>query len=389
MKAPQFSVKNQCPVCNHSDSQAVFKNTSVAVHRLKYYSTRQQALNAPTGEMDYRFCNHCGTMWNALFDTNIIDYNQDYALERGCSFSFRKHLNAMGDFVASVLSPNDPVIELGCGNGNFLTVLEEKGFTKLKGYDTTYRGTDPRILREYLDVKEYADDSVKLYALRHVIEHISEPYDFLASLANASPQAYVFLETPCLDWIFNSFSFSDFYYEHCQYFSLETFKQLFSDITIHTCFDDQYICLIAPLNSFQPREKIQRCVADNFLVPDFTLSQQQAQKFVQNNRCIVWGAGQNGIGFIEFTDPTGDLIPCIIDINPALSNTYLAAIGTQVLAPEKLADKTFFQGNETILVNNSNYLNEVIDYLQSIHWQGNVSTIDRIMSGIFDPQWQG
>jgi hypothetical protein len=93
-----------CPVCNHSNSQEVFKNPSVAVHRLKYYPTREQALDAPVGEMDYRYCKYCGTMWNALFDTKIIDYNQDYLLERGCSSSFREHLNAMGDFVASVVS---------------------------------------------------------------------------------------------------------------------------------------------------------------------------------------------------------------------------------------------------------------------------------------------
>lgn len=372
-----------CPVCNRSDSQEVFKNSRVAVHRLKYYPTREQALDAPIGEMEYRYCNYCGTMWNVLFDTKIIDYNQDYLLERGCSPSFRKHLNDMGDFVVSVLSPQDAVIELGCGNGNFLSVLEEKGITNIKGYDTTYRGSDPRILQEYLDLESYSDDSIRLYALRHVIEHISKPYDFLASLAKASPQAYVFLETPSLDWIFNSFSFSDFYYEHCQYFSVNTFKQLFSDLIINTCFDDQYISMIAKLDSLQPREKISQCVADDFIVPGFNLSQQRAQKFVQENRCIVWGAGQNGIGFIEFTDPTGDLIPYIIDINPALSNKYLAAIGSQVLSPEMLSDKSLFQGNETILVNNSNYLNEVISYLQTIHWQGNVSTIDRIMSGSY------
>lgn len=238
-------------------------------------------------------------------------------------------------------------------------------------------------MKEYLDIENYSDDSIGLYALRHVIEHIGQPYDFLASLAKASPQAYVFLETPSLDWIFNSFSFSDFYYEHCQYFSVNTFKQLFSDITISTCFDDQYISLIAKLGSLKSRKEINQCVADNFIVPDFSLSQHRAQKFVQENKCIVWGAGQNGIGFIEFTDPTGDLMPYIIDINPALSNKYLAAIGSKVLSPEKLSDKSLFHGNETILVNNSNYLNEVTSYLQTIHWQGTVSTIDRIMSGSY------
>jgi SAM-dependent methyltransferase len=370
----------KCPVCNQSNYEFVFSSSSTAVHRLKHFSNKEEAQKAPSGKMNYLYCKHCGAMWNASFDPNLIKYDSDYTLERGCSPFFLNHLEEMGDFVSSVLDPDDAVIELGCGNGDFLKILEKRGINNLKGYDTTYKGCDPRIKRQYLDINDYSDSTTKVYALRHVIEHIHKPYEFLESLKSASPHAWLFIETPLLEFIFDTVSFSDFYYEHCTYFSISTFKELFSEIQIRPCFNGQYICLMAKLNSLKPRDLLLRCAKSGFTVPDFNGSRQLVKNFLETEKnLIVWGAGQNGIGFIEFSDPEMRYISHMVDINPLLHNQFVATTGIQILDPERLNDRSLFKGDETILVNNANYLNEVQHYLARIDWKGKVVSIDEIM----------
>lgn len=62
--------------------------------------------------------------------------------------------------------------------------------------------------------------------------------------------------------------------------------------------------------------------------------------------------------FALYLQRAGLSVNCIIDINPAKQNKFLAATGLQVQAPEQAM--TQLQQGDTILVMNSNYLAEII-----------------------------
>ncbi len=60
---------------------------------------------------------------------------------------------------------------------------------------------------------------------RHVIEHVAQPRELLSSIRaalNSNPDARVFLETPCVEWILRHRVAWDFFYEHCSLFTVES-----------------------------------------------------------------------------------------------------------------------------------------------------------------------
>ena len=142
------------------------------------------------------------------------------------------------------------IIEVGCGKADFLTLLESSGYQDVFGYDTTYDGDAKNILKRYL--REDDETNTDLFILRHTLEHIPKPYNFLKMLKKINQgKGFIYIEVPCLDWIRENNAFYDVAYEHCNYFTLHTLKLLFSNnfLTSGRSFGDQYIHIIADLQN--------------------------------------------------------------------------------------------------------------------------------------------
>src|SRR5690606_20833571 len=81
--------------------------------------------------------------------------------------------------------------------------------------------------------------------LRHVLEHITSPVDFLTDLGAAAPGVPLYIEVPEVNWIFENGAFWDFCYEHCNYFSAKSLRNAmllagYSDIEQSPSFGGQY-----------------------------------------------------------------------------------------------------------------------------------------------------
>ena len=92
-------------------------------------------------------------------------------------------------------------------------------------------GTRIEFLQKYfeplIDLEVYAPD---LLIMRHVLEHLEDPTDFLEQLALASlslnKNVYFFAETPCIDIAVNTGRIVDFFYEHPSQFTKKSFSKL-------------------------------------------------------------------------------------------------------------------------------------------------------------------
>ena len=126
-------------------------------------------------------------------------------------------------------------------------MIEQSGYFKVKGYDASYDGNNKSIEKRYLNSSDRID--ADLVVLRHVLEHVPKPYDFLAMLKTIFGQAKIYIEVPSYDWIVANKTFFDITYEHVNYFSQRALKQLFeSSTTQHgLLFDDQYQYVISDL----------------------------------------------------------------------------------------------------------------------------------------------
>ncbi|MFM8742985.1 MAG: methyltransferase domain-containing protein, partial [Cytophagales bacterium] len=194
---------------------------------------------------------------NDAFDPKIIDYSVDYENSQAHSAKFKDHMRSVLSMIQKILPKDSVIVEVGCGKGDFVEMIEQTGYFKVKGYDASYAGVKKSIEKRYLNSSDRVD--ADLVVLRHVLEHVQRPYDFLAMLKKIFGEAKIYIEVPSYDWIVANKTFFDITYEHVNYFSQRALKQLFESTTTQHGFllDGQYQYVISDLSSLNSSFKRQ------------------------------------------------------------------------------------------------------------------------------------
>jgi SAM-dependent methyltransferase len=333
----------------------LFKVERLPVFQNKMFSSEAEAIACPTGDMVLAQDVETGMVFNAAFDPSLLVYDADYQNEQACSDAFRQHLSD----VAAVIDrhfKSSTLIEVGCGKGYFLEHLQKLGY-RITGVDPAYEGTNSNIIKERFEpgLGLSADGIL----LRHVLEHMADPVEFLAVIARANGnKGKIYIEVPCFDWICRRRAWFDVHYEHVNYFRLADFKRMFG--TVFECghlFGEQYLYAVADLASLRVPHALD---TDKVEFPQDFLAdiQQHVSLLKQGKQCAIWGGASKGVIFALYTKRAGATIDMVIDINPAKWNKYLAASGLRVSPPEQALAK--LMPGADIFVMNPNYLGEIM-----------------------------
>jgi hypothetical protein len=243
------------------------------------------------------------------------------------------------------------LVEVGCGKGFFLEMLLAQG-VDVHGFDPTYEGDNPRIRVEYFgpNLGIQADGLI----LRHVLEHIADPVDFLFQLKEANGGGgKIYIEVPCFDWICQARAWFDIYYEHVNYFRLSDFHRMFGTV-LHgdRMFAGQYLAVVADLAS------LKRPVIDSMdrvrFPADFVTPGQEASRA---GRSVVWGGASKGVIFSILRERAGHPVDTVIDINPKKQGKFLPGSGLRVHAPHDVLST--LPSDTVIYVMNPNYMDEI------------------------------
>ena len=194
--------------------------------------------------------------------------------------------------------------------------------------------------------------------LRHTLEHISNPLDFLHNISTSNnKKGIIYIEVPTFDWIFRNKSFEDIFYEHCNYFTIDTLRMLFARSESGYLFNDQYIYVIANLRDLRKHVGLNpgNIYSDSFSpkIRDF----KSKIKRIQN--LAIWGAGAKGSTFLNLMDPFQKHIKVVVDINKTKQNKYIAHTGHKIISPESITDYSI----ENIIIMNPNYYNEIQNFI--------------------------
>ncbi|MDB4035275.1 class I SAM-dependent methyltransferase [Pseudomonadales bacterium] len=334
------------------EERVLYEVDQLPVFQNRMYDTEAEAKTCTRGDVCLVENLKTGLIYNATFQPELMDYDEHYQNEQAVSPSFKEHLNSVEKIVERNMGRSG-LVEVGCGKGAFLETLLYDGFDII-GFDPTYEGSNPRIARHYFEPGLGIKASGLI--LRHVLEHIQDPYSFLKHLQEANGgRGLIYIEVPCLDWICEHRAWFDVFYEHVNYFRLSDFHGMFGRvIESGRIFGEQYLYVVADLASLkQPRYDASRSV--NFPV-DF-LKNLQAKNIRKQNTTAVWGGASKGVIFAVLKSRLGQLIDIVIDINPAKQGKYLPGCGIVVQDPESALKN--LPHNSTIFVMNSNYLNEI------------------------------
>ncbi len=329
----------------------LFAQQQVPVFQNKVYPTQQEALQAPIGEVVLAQSAVSGFVYNLKFDNNQMNYDENYQNEQANSGVFQQHLQNVLAQLQNYGITGKKVVEIGCGKGHFFEMMLAKGIDCI-GFDPTYEGQHPKIRKEYFTEKSAIQAEV--IVLRHTLEHIPSPFDFLHQIAKANGyQGKIFIEVPTFDWILKKEAFWDIFYEHCNYFTEKTLALAFKEAQTGSFFGGQYIYLWADLAQLQPTISQQSFTPYQ---PLFAKTLAHWKNYLATNQNIaIWGAGAKGSTFLNLLDSQRQQVRCVIDINPAKQGRFIARTGHPIVSPNDLQSL----GIQHIIVMNENYLEEI------------------------------
>lgn len=333
-----------------------FRAEGLPVFQNRMYRSLEEALGCPTGTVELVQDTETGLIYNQAFQPELMVYGSDYQNEQAVSGVFQRHLKEVAVIIERHFK-GQTLIEVGCGKGYFLENLLDQGFS-ITGLDPAYEGESINVVKSYFtrEVGLHADAII----LRHVLEHVLEPVEFLRNICKANGgKGNIYIEVPCFDWICEQRAWFDVFFEHVNYFRLADFKRMFGTVleTGHI-FGGQYLYVVADLASIrQPRleDTCPLSFPTDFLT---TVRKHAGTMQTRDDKAnVVWGGASKGLIFSLYMQRSGGRIDYVVDINPAKQGKYLGATGLLVSAPGDVL--ACIPAGSNIFVMNSNYLGEI------------------------------
>ena len=390
--SPGEGALGACPSCGSPRPEVFHEQTSIPVHSCRLVETREEALAFPRGSLRLAFCPDCGFITNTAYDAALQDYGVAYEETQGFSPHFRDFARSLAE---RWIERNDlrgkTVLEIGCGKGEFLSLLCELGGNRGIGIDPAF--VEERLETEAADRlsfirdlydERYAHLEADAVVCRHTLEHIAPVADFLAlvrrTLGDRSGTAVLF-DLPDVLRVLREPAFWDVYYEHCSYFSAGSLARLFRRsgfrvVALERDYDDQYLVIDAlpgaddgarPLPLEETPEELREDVA-SFARKVAEITGRWQGRLVaaraDGRRAAIWGAGSKGVSFLTTLD-LGEEVAYAVDINPYKQRKFLAGTGHAVVGPAHLLEEP----PDLVVAMNSIYLPEIRAQLDGLGLQ--------------------
>lgn len=368
---------NQCPICESSRLTTFLRRSQVPVHQNLVVASQDAARSVTRGELDLVACEDCGFVFNQAFDLSRLAYGADYDNTQSCSVYFDAYLDGLvKDLVERQGICNHTIVEVGCGKGQFLRKLVSYPGSSNHGYgfDPSYVGADAELENHLQFRRCYYDASCNdvvadVVVCRHVIEHVPDPLALLQTVRSAlkhSPNARVFFETPCVEWILRNRVAWDFFYEHCSLFTIASLSLAFERAgfaveRVEHIFGGQYLWLEARVaDNHLPTER--HCPETATLAHAYGADEavprqkwlSRLLKLKAQGKVALWGAGAKGATFANLVDPNCNLIDCVVDLNPNKQGHFIPGTGHPIVAPTDLPRL----GVKSAVLMNPNYREE-------------------------------
>ena len=351
-----------CLICGAS-SNVFFETQNVPVCCNILWPTRAAAVSSQQGDIRLAFCRSCGYVYNTAFDPARLTYSASYDNSLHFSPRFQEYARELAaDLVERYALHGKTVIEIGCGNAEFLSLLCRLGPNRGIGFDPSFipnradltSGEGIEIIADEYS-ERYSDLCCDLLCSRHMLEHVQNPRTIINTVRRAlekRPRAAVYFEVPNVLFTLRQNGIWDLIYEHCSYFGPQSLYRLFADAgfhvrDVHESFGGQYLSLEASVSDgtkcHPPPNEMERLTADiaSFSVNHANLIADWTARFDQMRRsgqqAVVWGAGSKGTTFINILRDHHE-IQYVIDINPHKQGNYISGTGQKILAPEALLE---------------------------------------------------
>ncbi|MEM7029140.1 MAG: class I SAM-dependent methyltransferase [Chloroflexota bacterium] len=377
-----MTLSNLCSNCLIGEMTVFHQVQNAPVHSVLLLKTREEALNYPQRNIELGYCQTCGFMSNQCFEPDVHDYSAEYEATQAYSATFNQFHQQLAERLTETYQLyHKRILEIGCGQGEFLKLLCEVGDNQGIGFDPAYRADDedanpdPNLtfIADFYSEK-YAHYQSDFVCCKMTLEHIPNTSEFVGMVRRAvgdDPNTVVFFQIPNMTRILKDVAFWDIYYEHCSYFTALALRYVFQlagfeVMQISTAYNDQYLMIEVRPSSHPPTLPENLGESRTALADDVAYFTDQYNRTLErwraslaemkqkNERVVIWGSGSKGVAFLTALN-IREQIQYTVDINPRKTGTYMAGTCQEIVAPE------FLQAYQpaVVIVMNPIYCDEV------------------------------
>ncbi len=359
---------NRCPACESQTLRPFYEVDSIPTQSNLLMATREEAAGHVRGDLKLAVCEACGFITNTAFDPATQELSGKYEATQGHSPIFSAFAKKLAQrWVDRYTLAGKRVLEIGCGQGEFISLLCQTAGTAGIGIDpilSTSRKSDGghvTFISDYYGEK-YRDLPADFIFCRHTLEHIQKPLEFLRTIRRAigdRPGAVVAFEVPDTLRVLRECAFWDLYFEHCSYFVPETLQGTFERagfevIDLYREFDDQYLVIDVKPSAPKPAPRawdfaddIEAFKKNCSAYRDEWIARFRAWNQAKK-KVAIWGSGSKAVGFLTTLHITDEAVPFVVDINPNKHNTFLPGTAQKIIAPTALVD---YQPDVVVVMN--------------------------------------
>jgi Methyltransferase domain/C-methyltransferase C-terminal domain len=368
----------RCDACGQAELVPFADLGDIPVLCGVHWADAGEAAASPVGRMLLASCPACAYVRNVAFDPAIMVYDTTMDTNLHHSPAFQAFSADLVRHLADRFAlPGKRVLDIGCGQGEFLRELcHTAGCTGI-GYDAMYagpEGPDPSgaSLHSGHAPCGAALPEFDVFTSRHWFEHLADPYEFLADLrAQAGDRpVHGYLEVPdaCYDL---STAGWEVIYPHVSYFDAYSLVQVVRRAgwqvrDTGTLFGGMFRFIEVSANLSGDAPGLPGTVErDRQLAAVATFAERNAAERAawqgriaelveRGDNPVLWGAGSRGVQFLTFADPQRRLA-AVVDVNPRKWGRYLPVTAHRVDAPDSLRElKT-----RSVIITNPSYRTEI------------------------------
>lgn len=355
---------NKCRVCgNDFFKQPLlhYKNMPKAAQFLPDINTLKDDKGI---SLDVCQCSGCGLV---QLSNEPVSYYKEVIRAAGISDTIKKfRVKQFNDFTNKFSLRRKKVIEIGCGCGEYLSLIKKCG---MDAYGIEYSDRSVKqCIKNKLKVKKgfiqnstdkLNDAPFDAFFILNFLEHLPEPSSALMGIHNnLNDDAVGLVEVPNFDMILQKKLFSEFIGDHLFYFTKDTLSSTLkiNGFEIIECREIWYDYIISAVVKKRNRLDLK----------DFYKHQEKIKNDIEkylhqfkNKKVAIWGAGHQALAIMSLIN-LADKIEYVVDSAPFKQGKYTPATHIRIVHPDTLNSEPV----DAVIIMAGGYSDEVVKIIR-------------------------